>query len=145
MGVATTIEDRLAAMPAPWAPSTEKSYVPGVDDDTLTPENPRYQNVQRWENSLEQVTSVVAAFAEVAIKDAHAAMLPTKAPSGDVTLGELPACTDHDRKPGGDRLKISELLKCAICGPWMQALAAAAGVNASTKQLSKVLNVSPCT
>ena len=88
---------------------------------------------------------MVAAFAEVTIKDAHAAMLSTKAPSGDVTLGELPACTDHDRKRGGDRLKIGELLKCAICGPWMRALAAAAGVNASTKQLSKVLNVSTCT
>ena len=88
---------------------------------------------------------MVAAFAEVVIKDAHAAMLSTKAPSGDATLGELPACTDHDRKPGGDRLKIGKLVKCAICGPWMLALAATAGVNSSTKQLSKVLNVRPCT
>ena len=118
----------MAAMPAPWAESTEKSFVPGVDDDTLTPENPRYQNVLRVERSMQKVTDVVAAFAEVAIKDAHAAMLATKAApdSGDGTLGQLPPCPDHDRKAGDARLKIGELLKCAICGPWMRALAAAA-------------------
>ena len=132
-------------IPAPWAESGQRSYVPGVDDDTLTPENPRYQNVQRWEQSLQQVTEVVAAFAEAVINDTHKAMLATNATgnsAGDnVTLGQLPACTAHDRKPGGPRLKISELLKCATCGPWMRALATAAGVNASNKQLNKVINV----
>lgn len=41
------------------------------------------------------------------------------------TLGNLPACQVHTRKPGDPSIKLSALKGCSDCQPWLSALSAA--------------------